>query len=56
MFENGSGHRSVGKILEKPCVRSRGQNNIQIIVKIGQNVCLEKILDKFENRLCRVKN
>ena len=48
--------RSVGQILEKLCVRSRGHIFNQIIVKLGQNVCLDKILDEFENRLCRVKN
>ena len=30
--------RSVGQILEKPCVRSRGHIFSQIIVKLGQNV------------------
>ena len=48
--------RSVGQILEKPCVRSRGHIFSQIIMKLGQNVCLDKIFDEFENRLCRVKN
>ena len=48
-----SKNRSVDQILEKPCVRSRGHIFHQ---KLGQNVCLDKILDAFENRLCRVKN
>ena len=48
--------RSVDQILEKPCVRSRGHIFSQIIVKLGQNICLDKILDEFENRLCQVKN
>ena len=48
--------RSVGQILEKPCVRSRGHIFSQIIAKLDQNVCLDEILDEFENRLCRVKN
>ena len=48
--------RSVGQILEKPCVRSGGHIFSQIIVKLGQNVCLDEILDEFENKLCRVKN
>ena len=48
--------RSVGKILEKPCARCRGHIFSQIIVKLGQNVCLDDILDEFENRLCQVKN
>ena len=47
---------SVGQILEKPCVCFRGHIFSQIIVKLAQNVCLDEILDKFENRLCRVKN
>ena len=47
--------RSVGQILEKPCVRYRGHILIQIIVKLGRNVCLDEILDEFENMFCRVK-
>ena len=27
-----------------------------IIMKLGQNVCLDEISDKYENRSCRVKN
>ena len=37
-------------------VRSRGHIFSHIIVKLGQNVCLDKIFDEFENRLCQVKN
>ena len=48
--------RSIGQILEKPCVRSRGHIFSQIIVKLGQKVCPDEILDEFENRLYRVKN
>ena len=48
--------RSVGQILEKTCVCSRGHIFSQIIVKLGQNVCLDEILHEFENRLCWVKN
>ena len=48
--------RSLVQILEKPCVRSRGHIFSQIIVKLGQNVCLDEILDEFENMLCWVKN
>ena len=36
----GSKTRSLGQILEKPCVRSRGQIVCPIIMKLGQNVCL----------------
>ena len=39
--------RSLGQILGKPCVRSRG--HIMIIMKLGQNVCLDEIADRFEN-------
>ena len=38
------------------CVRSRGHNFSLIIMKLGQNVCLDKILDEFENGSCWVKN
>ena len=48
--------RSVGQILEKPCVHSRGHIFSQIIVKLSQNVCLDEILNEFENRLCQVTN
>ena len=48
--------RSLGKILEKPCVRSRGHISSLIIMKLGQNVCLDKMSDMFENGSCQVKN
>ena len=38
----------VGQILEKPYVRSRGHIFSQIIVKLGQNVCLDELMEKFE--------
>ena len=44
----GSKTRSLGQILEKLCVRSRGIFS-PIILKLGENVCLDKISDKFEN-------
>ena len=47
--------RSPGQILEKPCVCSRGQIFSPIIMKLGQNVCLDKISHKFENGSCRSK-
>ena len=37
----GSKTRSLGQILEKPCVRSRGHIFSPIIIKPGQNVCLD---------------
>ena len=45
----GSKTRSLGQILEKPCVRSTGHIFSPIIMKLGQNVCLDVILDEFEN-------
>ena len=47
---------SLGQILEKPCVRSRGHIFSMIIMKFSQNVCLDKILDKIKNGSCGVKN
>ena len=43
-FENrscGSKTRSLGQILEKPCVCSRDLILVQILIKLGQNVCLD---------------
>ena len=48
--------RSLGQILEKPCVCSRGHIFCLIIMKLGQNVCLDKISDEIENGSCRVEN
>ena len=45
----GSKTRSLGQILEKPCVCSRGHIFSLIIMKLGQNVCLDEILYEFEN-------
>ena len=46
----------IGQILEKPCVRSRGYIFGQIIMKLGQIGCLDKIPHEFENGSCRVEN
>ena len=51
----GSKTRSLGQILEKPCVCSRGHIFSQILMKLSKNVCLDKISDKFEIGLCGVK-
>ena len=51
----GSKTRSLGQILEKPCVHSKGHIFRPIIMKRGQNVCLDEISDKFGNGSCRVK-
>ena len=40
--------RSLGQILEKPCVHSKGQIFSPIFITLGQNVCLYEILNKFE--------
>ena len=42
----GSKTRSLGQILEKPCVCSR----YQIFMKFGQSFCLNEILYMFENQ------
>ena len=48
--------RSLGQILEKPCVCFRGHIFYSVLMKLSQNVGLDKISDKFENRSCGVKN
>ena len=57
-LKNGSCHvktRSQGQILEKRvCFISHIFS--LIIMKFGQNVCLDEISDKFEIGSCRVKN
>ena len=52
----GSKTRSLGQILEKHCTQSRGHIFSLIIMKFGQNVCLDEISNKLENGSCRVKN
>ena len=54
----GSKTRYLGQILEKPYIYicSSGHIFSPIIMKLGQNVCLDKISDEFENESCRVKN
>ena len=52
----GSKTRSLGHILRKPFVPSRGHIFIPILMKLGQNVCLDKILDEFENGSCWVES
>ena len=42
--------RSLSQILEKPYAPSSGQIFSLILMKLGQNVCLKEISDKFENR------
>ena len=52
----GSKTRSLGQILEKPCVRSRGHILSWILMEVGQDVCLDDISDEFENGSRGVKN
>ena len=49
MVHVGSKTRSQVQILEKPCVCSRGHIVSPIIMKLGQNVFIDKILFMFEN-------
>ena len=51
----GSKTRSPGQILGKPCVCSRGHIFSRILMKVGQDVCLDDISDEFENGLRGVK-
>ena len=46
---------SLGQISEIPYVHSRGHIFSPIIMKLGQNVCLDKISDRFESGSCWVK-
>ena len=52
----GSKTRSLGQMLEKPCVRSGGHIFSPVTMKLGQNVCLDEILEEFENGSWRVIN
>ena len=47
--------RSLGQILDKPCVCSRGLIFCPLIIKLVENVCLDEFLDEFENGSCWVK-
>ena len=44
--------RLLGQIVEKACVHSRGHIFSPIILKSGQNICLDEISDKFRNGSC----
>ena len=48
--------RSLGQMLEKPSECLRGHIFSQIHMKNGQNVCLDQILDEYENGSCWKKN
>ena len=51
----GSKTRSLGQILEKPCVHCRGHILSPVFIKLGQDVFYDEILDECENGSCRVK-
>ena len=40
--------RSLSQILEKPCLRSRDHILRQILINLGQNVCLDQLSEEFE--------
>ena len=46
--------RSLGQILEKGCVHSRGLIFGLILMKLGQNVCIDEISDDFKIRSCGI--
>ena len=50
----GSKTRSLGQVLEKPCVHSRGHRFDHKFMKLFQNVYHYKV--KFETGICWVKN
>ena len=52
----GSKTRSLGKILEKPCVLSRGHSFNSKLMKLYQNANDHNIYVKFETGSCWVKN
>ena len=51
----GSKTRSLGQILDKPCVGYRDQIFGLILMKLGQSVCLDEMLHIFLNESCRSK-
>ena len=51
----GSKTRSLGQISEKPYVCFRGHIFCPIIMKLGENICLDQISEEFENWSCMVK-
>ena len=52
----GSKTRSLGQILEKPCVHSRGHSFDSKFMKLNQNANDHNIKVKFETGSCWVKN
>ena len=52
----GSETGSLGQLLKKPLVRSRGHIFSPILTKLGQNVCLDEISNGINIGSCEVKN
>ena len=52
----GSKTRSLGQMLEKPCVCSRGHIFSPIHMKLSQNVYFDEISDELKIGSCWVKN
>ena len=49
MGHAGSKSRSLGQILGKPFINSRGHIFCLVLMKFGQNICFDDFFDKFEN-------
>ena len=47
--------RSLSRIREKPCILSRGHIFRLILIKLGQNVCLYRMSNEFENGSFQIK-
>ena len=56
MGQVGSKTRLLGQIIEIPCEHSRGHIFSPLLMKHGQNDCLDEISDEFENGSSGVKN
>ena len=52
----GSKTSSLGQILEKPCLHSRGHIFSPIIMKLGQNICHDENSGQVRNGLFQVNN
>ena len=52
----GSKTRSLGQMIEKPCVRSRGHIYSPKIMKLVENAFLDEISKEFEKRSYGAKN
>ena len=48
--------RSLGQIIVKSCIHSRSHIFSPIFLKLAQNVCLNNILDEFENGSSQTKS